>query len=116
MEDARYEDPLIRLAGGFLVIRRYYFPLATARKIQLSRVRVAREHRLGNPTGRLRFWGSSDLRRWFNLDPGRSRKTRAFVLDLGGWVRPVVTPDEPEFFARALEAAGVRLERGSSPN
>lgn len=111
VDSASYEDPLIGLVDGVLVIRAFYFPLATAKRIRLSRVHEASERPLGTWTGRLRIWGSSDFRHWFNLDAARPNKTRAFVLDLGGWVRPVVTPDDPDRFAGALEAAGVVVRR-----
>jgi hypothetical protein len=105
---AAYADPLLRLADDELVIRRYYFPLGD-RRIRLAELREVREYRLGTISGRLRIWGSGDLRHWFNLDSRRPRKKRAFALDLGRLVTPVVTPDDPERFAQALVAAGVRL-------
>ena len=54
-----------------------------------------------------RIWGSGDFVHWFNLDGHRPGKERAFVLDLGGTVKPVVTPDDPDAFRAALVAAGV---------
>lgn len=109
-----YADPLLRIADGELRIGRYYAPVAAPKRVPLGRIRQATERRMGVLSGRWRIRGSGELRHWFNLDPGRTRKTRAFVLDLGGWTRPVVTPDDPDGFARALEAAGVPLGRAGS--
>ena len=48
---------------------------------------------MGPASGQWRIWGSGDFTHWFNLDPGRTRKTRGLVLDLGRSVQPVITPD-----------------------
>jgi hypothetical protein len=106
-----YRDRLISIENGNLVIRGYYFPSLLARKIKLSKVRQVNELRMSRLRGQWRTWGSRDLRHWYNLDPSRRGKKRAFELDLGGRVRPVVTPDDPDRFVAALEAAEVPLRR-----
>jgi hypothetical protein len=60
-------------------------------------------------TGRWRTWDSGDLIHWFNLDPGRRHKQRAFIIDLGRRAKPVITPDDPDAFRAALVAAGIRV-------
>jgi hypothetical protein len=109
-----YRDGLIVIKDGVLFIKGYYFPSLLARKIKLSKVRHVEEFPVNLLHGRWRIWGSGDLRHWYNLDRRRSGKKRAFEFDLGGRVRPMVTPDEPERFAAALEAAGVPLRRHSA--
>lgn len=64
-------------------------------------------------TGRWRVWGSGDLVHWFNLDPGRRHKRQAFVVDLGRRAKPVVTPDYPDAFRAAMEAAGIPISTGA---
>ena len=107
MEDTSYRDPLVRIENGTLTVRRYYFPLALPKRIGLGRIRGVVEHPIGLWTGKWRIWGSGDLRHWWNLDPGRTRKTRVFVVDTAGWGRAAVTPDDPAAFLDALRAAGV---------
>lgn len=55
-----------------------------------------------NKVPRWRIWGSGDFVHWCNLDPSRTRKEVALVLDLGRRVRPTITPDEPEVVERIL--------------
>jgi hypothetical protein len=58
--------------------------------------------------------GLGGLIHWFNLDPGRRHKQRAFVVDLGRRAKPVITPDDPDAFRAALVAAGIRVS-GTAP-
>jgi hypothetical protein len=39
---------------------------------------------------------------WWNLDRGRPTKDVALVLDVGGRIRPTITPDDPETVERIL--------------
>jgi hypothetical protein len=106
-----YEDAKIRLEDGTLTIRQYYFPTGTAKRVSLSEVDRIGTYDMGPWTGRLRIWGSGDLRHWFNNDLHRPAKTKAFVLHLRNRsVRPVVTPDRPDDFQRELREAGIHLE------
>jgi hypothetical protein len=105
---AGYQDPLIRIQDGELVIRRYYFPTG-AKRIWLAAITRVEEYAMTKATGRWRTWGSGDLVHWLNLDPGRRNKQQAFVVDLGRRAKPVVTPDDPDAFRAALAAAGIRV-------
>lgn len=91
-----YDDGLLKLDEEGLTIRRYYFPFATSKRIPYARVRGVQDRPMGSLTGRWRWWGSGDFRHWAPLDPHRARKTRALVLDVGAWVRPVVSPEDPD--------------------
>jgi hypothetical protein len=108
-----YQDPLIAIRDGTLVIRRYYFPTGTKR-IRLAKITGVEQYPMTKATGRWRTWGSGDLVHWFNLDPGRRHKRQAFVVDLGRRAKPVVTPDDPDAFRAALVAAGVRVSSRAS--
>ena len=103
---AGYQDPLISIQDGELVIRRYYFPTG-AKRIRLAEITRVEEYAMGKATGRWRTWGSGNLVHWFNLDPGRRHKQQAFIIDLGRRAKPVVTPDDPDAFRAALVAAGI---------
>jgi hypothetical protein len=105
---AGYQDPLIRIQNGELVIRQYYFPTG-AKHIRLAAIIRVEEYPMGKATGRWRVWGSGDLVHWLNLDPGRRHKQQAFVIDHGRRAKPVVTPDDPDAFRAALVAAGIRV-------
>lgn len=115
VSDAAYRDPLLQIENGALTIRRYGFPLATDRRIELGELRSAVVRPIGHWSGQWRLWGSGDFRRWWNLDLGRRRKTHAFELDTGARFRPVVTPDDPVAFGDALRAAGVIVRETDRP-
>lgn len=105
---ATYQDSLIAIRDGTLVIRRYYFPTGT-KHIRLAAITGVQEYAMTKATGLWRTWGSGDLVHWFSLDPGRRHKQEAFIIDLGRRAKPVVTPDDPDGFRAALVAAGIRV-------
>ncbi|MBV6699919.1 hypothetical protein [Kitasatospora aureofaciens] len=107
-----YDDGLVACTGGELVIRRYYFPLASAKRIPYRDVRGLRWMPLTLGTGSWRFWGSGDFVHYFNLDPGRRNKRVALVVDLGRRIKPVITPDEPERLVEELATHGIAVTRG----
>lgn len=100
-----YDDGRIRCDEWGLVIR--WYGLFGAKKVPYDRIRSATTGDMGALGGRYRIWGSSDLRHWYNLDRTRPRKKTAIVLDLGGWLRPVITPDEPDKVIEILKRHGV---------
>jgi hypothetical protein len=96
MKQVLHDDGLVKLDLDGLTIRRYYFPLGTSKRIPYARIKGVQERRMGALTGKGRLWGSGDLRHWFPLDPSRPQKEKALVLDVGKWVRPVITPEDPD--------------------
>jgi hypothetical protein len=55
-------------------------------------------------TGKGRIWGSGDFKHWAHMDPARPHKQRALILDVGGWVQPVITPDDTEKVRSIIES------------
>ncbi|GII55301.1 hypothetical protein Pth03_36900 [Planotetraspora thailandica] len=100
-----YDDGLVACTDHELIINRYYFPFGSAKRIRYSDIRGV--SRVPLPNGSRRIWGSGDFTHWLNLDAHRPQKKAAFVIDLGKWVVPVITPDEPGRFAVELAAHGV---------
>jgi hypothetical protein len=89
-----YRDRWIECTSEALVIHGYYFPFGNKKTIPYGRIRSLRETKIGPATGQWRIWGSGDFRHYLNLDAGRTRKTRALVLNLGKFAQPVITPDD----------------------
>lgn len=106
MKQASYDDGRIRCDDRALSIRGYY-PWGTKR-IPYTSIRGVQTFPL---TGRLwkvrkwRLWGTGDFVHWWNLDTRRPTKTTALVIDVGGRVRPTITPDDPTAVAQILTAA-----------
>jgi hypothetical protein len=100
---AVYDDGLIRCDADDLVIRRYY-PWG-AKRIPYTSIKGLQRLSLtgANKVRKWRIWGSGDFVHWWNLDPSRTRKEVALVLDAGGRVRPTITPDDPDAVERIVE-------------
>ena len=102
-----YADTWIRCTSSGIEVRGYYVPWGTKR-IPYDAVRGVERVAMSATRGRARVWGTANLGYWANLDPGRPRKTVALVLDLGGRVKPFLTPDDPDAFEAAVrERAGL---------
>lgn len=102
MAPAGYDDGRIVCDDRCITIRWYY--LWGRKRIRYESIRSFRTFDLGLLRGRWRIWGSGDLRHWFNLDASRPSKKTGIELDLGGYVRPCITPDEPDKVVALLEA------------
>jgi hypothetical protein len=94
-----YDDGLIACSDDRLVIRRYG-PLLRPKRVPYGELGAIR---------RWRLWGTTDPRRWFNLDWGRPHKRVALVVDAGKRVKPVITPDDPQRVVAVLRSHGVQV-------
>jgi hypothetical protein len=108
---ANYDDGRVALTDDEIVIRQYY-AFAGTRHIKYSEIREARQISLGM-MGKWRISGSGDFRHWFNFDPKRPRKNTGFVLYLDGFIRPVITPDDPASVATELAGHGLKVTSGT---
>ena len=99
--DETYSDPRIEAGPDGLRLRHYYLPFGDKR-IAWDAIHSVGRVDIGALRGRLRIWGTANPRYWANLDPGRPRKKKGFVLDLGRRVHPFITPDDPAAFEAAL--------------
>lgn len=97
-----YDDGGVACGRDALIIWRYY-PWG-AKHIPYSAVKGVTELPFTgfNRVRRWRLWGSGDFVHWWNLDPRRAHKRVALVLDIGRWVRPTITPDDPATVARII--------------
>jgi hypothetical protein len=92
---ALYEDRWITCTEDEIQIRGYYFPWGT-KHVKYGEIREIRRVPMTSAlSGRGRIWGSTTLRYWASLDPGRRRKDTALILDTGHRPLPFVTPDDP---------------------
>jgi hypothetical protein len=89
-------------------IRGYYFPWGTKR-IPYRAIRSVRRVEMDVFHGRGRIWGTANPRYWASLDPKRPTKRVGLILDLGRFVHPFVTPDDPD------QAEAVIRERAGLP-
>ncbi|MGO8863450.1 MAG: hypothetical protein ACLQRH_22215 [Acidimicrobiales bacterium] len=102
---SQYRDRWIACTPDAIEIRGYYLPWGTKR-IPYGSIRSVRRVRMGSFSGKGRIWGTANPRYWASLDPGRPRKDVALILDLGRFVRPVITPDDPDAVEAAIEEHG----------
>jgi hypothetical protein len=100
---SNYADRWISCTETGLRVRGYYFPWGTKR-IAYSRIRGMRRVELSALRGRARIWGTANLRYWASLDPKRPAKKTALILDLGRFVHPFLTPDDPSAVEAAISA------------
>jgi len=95
-----YRDRWIACTPDGVEIRGYYFPWGTKR-IPYGSISSVRRVDIGAFTGKGRIWGTANPRYWAHLDPRRPGKKVGLILDVGRFVRPFITPTDPD----AVEAA-----------
>lgn len=101
---ALYEDAGLTLDEDGITIRRYYFPFATSKHVAYRDIRGIKAKPIGWASGKGRFWGATDPRYWFPLDLQRGKKSTLLILDVGSWVRPCITPEDPDTVIGLLKA------------
>jgi hypothetical protein len=107
--DDLYRDQWITCTADAVLIKGYYFPWG-AKRVPYGAIREVRRVPIGTLTGRGCIWGSTTLRYWASLDPGRPAKETALILDTGSWILPFITPDDPAKVAAVIsERAGVAI-------
>ena len=87
-----YQDKWITCADEAIVIRWYY--LWGPKSIPYAAISSAQRVDIGPGHGTSRLWGTANPRYWASLDPGRSGKVAALILDVGRSVKPFITPDD----------------------
>jgi len=102
-----YRDRWIECTPSQVIIRGYYFPFGLAKVIAYTKILEVERFALTLRTGRWRIWGTTSPRYWAHLDPNRPAKAAGLVLHLKGFVRPWITPDDPD----AVEEIINRLRR-----
>ncbi|WP_445169512.1 hypothetical protein ACTXG7_09410 [Mycolicibacterium sp. Dal123E01] len=103
MSDEIYRDKFIVLDGDGVTILRYYFPMATPKRIAYSDIRRVLVEDMNWLTGKGRFWGAAIPNTWMPMDWGRMSKDKVIVLDVGARVKPCVTPDDPDRVAALIK-------------
>jgi hypothetical protein len=94
--EALYKDAGLLLDADGITIRRYYFPLATPKRICYSDIQGIKTKPMSWNSGKGRFWGASDPRYWFPLDIHRNSKQTLLVLNVGRLVKACITPEHPD--------------------
>jgi hypothetical protein len=102
VNEALYEDAGLRLDEDGITIRRYYFPIATPKRIAYTDIQGIKAQPMSWASGKGRFWGASDPRYWFPLDTRRGSKQTLLILNVGRRVRPCITPENPEHVIELL--------------
>jgi hypothetical protein len=108
-----YQDRWITCTEDAIVVRWYY--LWGAKHIPYGKIRSVRKIDLTAFRGRGRIWGTGNFQYWASLDPGRPGKSAGLILDLGGPVKPFLTPDNADAVADIIASrAGLPAVQGSS--
>ena len=97
-----YDDGRIACDDKGLTIRWYY--LWGAKRIPFHAIHSIRTFPLSAVRGKWRLWGSGDFVHWYNLDGNRPKKETGIEIDLGGRVRPCITPDDSAAVRRIIES------------
>jgi hypothetical protein len=86
-----------------MIIKKFYFPIPFSKKIKINQIESIS---IQNPellNGKLRIWGSGDLKTWFPLDFGRSKRNKIFIIKTkGNQFKIGLTVNNPEEFIQRI--------------
>lgn len=102
MSEILYHDAQVTIYKELLIIKKYYFPLATSKTIMISDIDRVTLH---SSEGVEHRWGvcGKYLNNWFPYDGNRKAKTKFIEIILKGKkTRPSITPDDPEKAWKAI--------------
>lgn len=94
-------DHWIACTSDGIEIRGYYFPWGT-KHIPYPAIRSVRQVEMAVFSGKGRIWGTTNPHYWAHLDPERPKKRVGFILDVGRFVHPFITPDDPDAVEEVL--------------
>ena len=100
---AIYDDVVVRIDQETVLVKSYLLP-GRQREIRRDAIVGVWAVELGPFSGRYRLVGLGFRwpRNFFHWDTRRSKKGRGIVLDVGRFLRPVITPDDHEAAMAAL--------------
>jgi hypothetical protein len=93
--EALYEDAGLMLDEDGITIRRYYFLLSTPKRVAYNKIRGIRAKPMSWARGKGRLAGALNLRYRLPRDVHRATKQTLLILELGRWVKPCITPEDP---------------------
>jgi hypothetical protein len=106
----RYADRLVSLDRDRLILRRYYFPLASPKNIRLDRIEHIEIAPATLLSGRFRLWGSSHFLLWCPLDLQRFRREKVYTVKLKDQVvRPRFTVEQSDDFEAVLPSCRINV-------
>ena len=95
MTEALYEDDGLVLDEDGITIRRYYFLLTAPKRVAYNKIRGVRAKPMSWASRKRRFLGAADPRYRLPRDIHRASKQTLLILELGRWVKPCITPEDP---------------------
>lgn len=95
-----YHDGRVTLDRDHITLHGYYLPFGRKR-IPYGEIRQVHEWPLTGQRA-YRVHGVGRPRVWYPRDARRGERTVGLLLDIGNWLRPVVTPDQPAKVAALL--------------
>jgi len=93
--EALYEDAGLVLDEDGITIRRYYFLLSVPKRVAYNKIRGIRAKPMSWASGKGRFLGAVNPRYRLPRDVRRASKLTMLMLELGRWVKPCITPEDP---------------------
>ena len=95
MTEALYEDAGLVLDEDGITIRRYYFLLSVPKRVAYNKIRGIRAKPMSWVKDKGRLLGALNPRYRLPRDVHRATKQTLLILELGRWVKPCITPEDP---------------------
>ena len=108
VEPILYSDKLVEISGSSILLRNYYIPFGSPKRIPVNRIEKIEAKKPTLFTGRWRLQGSGDFRVWFPLDVARPRRDKVFIITIAKKkTRVGFTVEDSERVLRILKDKGL---------
>lgn len=103
-----YNDSLVEISENLLILKKYYFPSLSSKKISFEQIRSFKVLEPTIPNGKWRIHGSGDLRTWFPMDIKRPKRDKIFWIALKTqWITIGFTVEDSNKVIEVLRMKGI---------
>lgn len=75
-----YKDRLIEFKEDYFILKNYYFPSMTSKKILHSDIKKIEIKEPTLMSGKWRIFGTGNIRTWFPMDSQRPKRDKIFII------------------------------------
>ena len=87
-----YEDKLVEITDGSIILYKYYFPSFTPKVISFDIIENINVRKPTLFSGKWRIHGTGNFRTWYPFDSLRPKRDRIFIISImGKWVQSAFT-------------------------
>jgi hypothetical protein len=107
-EEVLYQDSLVEIKEGSMILKNYYFPLMSSKNIlfkDIGRIEIKEPTLM---SGKWRIQGTGDFKTWYALDSSRPKRDKIFlIIYKNKWMRSGFTVEDSKKVEEIFRRKGI---------